>query len=61
VSRAAVPRGGMRFIAWCSLSLPSEAPVKRLRRHGFGALPPGIESWHDPAATSCAQWPIRRT
>jgi hypothetical protein len=38
----------MRFTAGSSLSLPSEAPVKRLRRHGFGALPPGIESLARP-------------
>jgi hypothetical protein len=37
----------MRFIAESSLSLLSEAHVKRLRRNGFGALLPGIEFWHD--------------
>src|SRR3546814_15006425 len=44
---AAVPQGGMRFIAESSLSLLSEAHVKRLQRNGFDAVLPGIESWYD--------------
>ncbi|MFL5532328.1 MAG: radical SAM protein, partial [Gemmatimonadales bacterium] len=44
---SAVPRGSMRHIAESSLSLLSEAHVKRLERNGFDALLPGIESWYD--------------
>lgn len=42
----AVPPGRIRFVAESSLSLLSEAHVKRLRRNGFDGLLPGIESWY---------------
>ncbi len=42
---SAVPPGRMRHIAESSLSLLSEPHLKRLRRNGFQALLPGIESW----------------
>jgi hypothetical protein len=42
---AAVPPGRVDFIAESSLSLLSEAHLKRLQRNGFKALLPGIESW----------------
>ncbi|HEX2219649.1 MAG TPA: hypothetical protein VHG35_12665 [Gemmatimonadales bacterium] len=42
---AAVPPGKMRHIAESSLSLLSEPHLQRLRRNGFQALLPGIESW----------------
>ena len=45
VIEEAVPPGRMRFVAESSLSLLSEPHVKRLRRNGFDALLPGIESW----------------
>lgn len=44
---AAAPPGRIRFIAESSLSLLSEAHLQRLKRNGFGALLPGIESWFD--------------
>jgi hypothetical protein len=44
---AAVPPGRMRHIAESSLSLLGEPHLQRLRRNGFGALLPGIESWYD--------------
>lgn len=40
-----VPPGRMDFIAESTLSLLSESRVKRLKRNGFKALLPGIESW----------------
>lgn len=40
-----VPSGRVDFIAESSLSLLSEARLKRLQRNGFKALLPGIESW----------------
>lgn len=40
-----VPPGRMSFVAESSLSLLSEAHVKRLQRNGFEGLLPGIESW----------------
>lgn len=43
----AVPPDHIDFIAESSLSLLSESNVKRLRRNGFKALLPGIESWYD--------------
>jgi len=43
----AVPPRRMRFVAESSLSLLSEAHVKRLERNGFDALLPGIESWYE--------------
>ncbi len=42
---AAVPQGRMRHIAESSLSLLSEPHLQRLRRNGFQAMLPGIESW----------------
>jgi len=44
---AAVPPDRIDFIAESSLSLLSEPRLRRLRRNGFKALLPGIESWHD--------------
>jgi hypothetical protein len=43
----AVPPGRVAFIAESSLSLLSEPHLKRLRRNGFKALLPGVESWFD--------------
>ena len=43
----AVPPGRIDFIAETTLSLLSEPRVKRLKRNGFKALLPGIESWYD--------------
>jgi len=42
-----VPPQRVRFVAESSLSLLSEAHVKRLERSGFDALLPGIESWYE--------------
>jgi len=42
-----VPPRRIRFIAESSLSLLSEAHVKRLQSNGFDALLPGIESWYE--------------
>jgi hypothetical protein len=42
-----VPPRRMRFVAESSLSLLSEAHVKRMERNGFDALLPGIESWYE--------------
>jgi hypothetical protein len=42
-----VPENKIDFIAESSLSLLSEPHVKRLKRNGFGAMLPGIESWFD--------------
>ena len=42
---ATVPPGQIRHIAESSLSLLSEPHLQRLRRNGFKALLPGIESW----------------
>jgi hypothetical protein len=42
----AVPAGAMDFAAESSLSLLSEEHLKRLRRNGFVAILPGIESWY---------------
>ncbi|HEX6106205.1 MAG TPA: hypothetical protein VFZ26_11520 [Gemmatimonadales bacterium] len=44
---SAVPEGRMRHVAESSLSLLSEPHLKRLRRNGFQAILPGIESWFD--------------
>jgi hypothetical protein len=41
----AVPAGRMDFIAESSLSLLSEDRLPRLRKNGFKAVLPGIESW----------------
>jgi len=43
----AVPPGSIDFAAESSLSLLSEPHLKRLRRNGFKALLPGIESWFE--------------
>ncbi len=43
----AVPHNRIDFIAESSLSLLSEAHLKRLKHTGFKALLPGIESWFD--------------
>lgn len=42
-----VPPGKIDFLAESSLSLLSEPHLKRLKRNGFKALLPGIESWYD--------------
>ena len=43
----AVPPGAMNFVAESSLSLLSEANLKRLKKNGFIGMLPGIESWYD--------------
>lgn len=43
----AVPPGRIDFIAESSLSLLSEPHLQRLKRNGFKAILPGIESWYD--------------
>ena len=43
----AVPPGRMRHIAESSLSLLTEPHLARLKRNGFQALLPGVESWYD--------------
>jgi hypothetical protein len=43
----AVPPGRIDFIAESTLSLLSEPRLDRLKRNGFKALLPGIESWFD--------------
>ncbi len=43
----AVPPDSIDFIAESSLSLLSEDHLKRLKRNGFKAILPGIESWYD--------------
>jgi hypothetical protein len=43
----AVPPGRMEFAAESSLSLLSEPHLQRLKRNGFKAILPGIESWFD--------------
>jgi hypothetical protein len=47
VIERAVPRSRIDFIAESSLSLLSEPHLERLKRNGFKALLPGIESWFD--------------
>ena len=42
----AVPPGSIDFIAESSLSLLSEANLRRLRKNGFKGMLPGIESWY---------------
>ena len=54
----AVPRNSIDFIAESSLSLLTEPRLQRLKRNGFKALLPGIESWFDlgeKARTGIAQ------
>ena len=41
----AAPPGSITFFAESSLSLLSEERLKRLRRNGFDAILPGVESW----------------
>lgn len=43
----AVPPGSVDSIAESSLSLLSEPHLQRMRRNGFKALLPGVESWYD--------------
>ena len=43
----AVPADSIDFIAESSLSILSEPHLKRLKRNGFKALLPGVESWYD--------------
>lgn len=43
----AAPPGSIDFIAESSLSLLSEPHLARLKKNGFKALLPGIESWYD--------------
>lgn len=43
----AVPPGRIDFIAESNLSILSEPHLKRLKRNGFRAFLPGIESWFD--------------
>ena len=43
----AVPPDSIDFIAESTLSLLSEPHLKRLKRNGFKAMLPGIESWYD--------------
>jgi hypothetical protein len=43
----AAPPDSIDFIAESSLSLLSEPHLKRLKRNGFKALLPGVESWYD--------------
>jgi hypothetical protein len=49
---ASVPANRIDFIAESSLSLLSEPHILRLKRNGFKALLPGIESWFDLGAKS---------
>ena len=50
----AVPPDSVDFIAESTLSLLSEPHLRRLKRNGFKALLPGIESWHDLGGKSGA-------
>jgi hypothetical protein len=43
----AVPPGSVAFAAESSLSILTEPHLARLRKNGFVALLPGIESWYD--------------
>ena len=43
----AVPPGSITFVAETSLSLLKEDNLKRLKKNGFKAIAPGIESWFD--------------
>jgi hypothetical protein len=44
---AAIPPDSIDFVAESSLSLLSEPHMKRLKKNGFKALLPGIESWRE--------------
>jgi hypothetical protein len=48
----AVPPDSIDFVAETCLSLLTELRLKRLRRNGFKALLPGIESWNDLGSES---------
>ncbi len=48
----AVPPNSIDFLAETCLSLLSEPHLRRLKRNGFKALMPGIESWYDLGAKS---------
>jgi hypothetical protein len=43
----AIPPGSVDFIAESSLSLLSEPHLRRLKKNGFKALLPGVESWFE--------------
>lgn len=43
----AVPPGSVTFVAETSLALLKEENLKRLKRNGFKAIAPGIESWFE--------------
>ena len=43
----AVPPNSINFFAESSLSLLSEPNLQRLKKNGFKAILPGIESWYD--------------
>jgi hypothetical protein len=45
VIEEAVPPGSVHFVAESSLSLLSEPRLKRLKKNGFLAMLPGVESW----------------
>jgi hypothetical protein len=47
-----VPPGAIDFAAESSLSILSEPHLRRLRKNGFVAILPGIESWYDMAGKS---------
>ncbi len=47
VIEEAIPPDSIDFAAESSLSLLSEPHMKRMKRNGFKALLPGIESWYD--------------
>jgi hypothetical protein len=43
----AIPANSIDFVAESSLSILTEVHMKRLKRNGFKAFLPGIESWYD--------------
>jgi hypothetical protein len=43
----AVPPNSVSFLGEASLSLLSESRLERLKRNGFKAILPGVESWYD--------------
>ena len=44
---SAVPPGGIKFFAQCTISSLNEPEVKRLKKNGFIMIAVGIESWFD--------------
>ncbi len=48
----AIPPDSIDFIAESSLSILAEPHLKRLKRNGFKAILPGIESWYDMGGKS---------